>query len=392
MNTSMTINATAMWLLALYQVAAEEQAEAAGEDPASAVQRAGRHDAERHHQGVPVARHLRLRAGPLAAADHRHGRLHGRRDPEVEPDQHLQLPPAGGRRDAGAGDRVRDVHRDRRARCRARLRPGASRALRRGRRPHLLLRQRRRALRRGDVQDARLRAALGRADPRALRRHRRQAAPLPLRRAGQLARAHRGPAREQRAAHRARDARRHAVQGRPGPRGAAAGLERGARPAAPVGPAVVAAHPAGARLRERPARVRRPLRGLGRRRGQGRRARRGRPRRDRPRAGDGRRRGRRRGRLHEERARRVARAPAPADRGGRGRRRRRQPLRDHRAQPAHRRPRHRDPGRRRRCRGRRRGAPSGAGARSATRDPERRERAASALARLRRGRRHATPT
>ncbi|MFY0406290.1 protein meaA [Solicola sp. PLA-1-18] len=32
MNTSMTINATAMWLLALYQVAAEEQAEAAGED------------------------------------------------------------------------------------------------------------------------------------------------------------------------------------------------------------------------------------------------------------------------------------------------------------------------------------------------------------------------
>jgi len=37
MNTSMTINATAMWLLALYQVAAEEQAEAAGEAPASAV-------------------------------------------------------------------------------------------------------------------------------------------------------------------------------------------------------------------------------------------------------------------------------------------------------------------------------------------------------------------
>ena len=37
MNTSMTINATAMWLLALYQVAAEEQAEAAGEDPAEVV-------------------------------------------------------------------------------------------------------------------------------------------------------------------------------------------------------------------------------------------------------------------------------------------------------------------------------------------------------------------
>jgi (2R)-ethylmalonyl-CoA mutase len=37
MNTSMTINATAMWLLALYQVVAEEQAAAAGEDPAEAV-------------------------------------------------------------------------------------------------------------------------------------------------------------------------------------------------------------------------------------------------------------------------------------------------------------------------------------------------------------------
>ncbi len=34
MNTSMTINATAMWLLAMYQVTAEAQAQAAGEDPA----------------------------------------------------------------------------------------------------------------------------------------------------------------------------------------------------------------------------------------------------------------------------------------------------------------------------------------------------------------------
>ena len=66
---------------------------------------------------------------------------------------------------------------------------------------------------------------------RALRRHRREAAPLPLRRAGELARAHRGAAREQRAAHRARDARRDAVEGRAGPGGAAAVLERGARAA-----------------------------------------------------------------------------------------------------------------------------------------------------------------
>ena len=56
--------------------------------------------------------------------------------------------------------------------------------------------------------------AVGAAPRRALRRHRREAAPLPLRRAGELARPHRGAAREQRAAHRARDARRHAVEGR----------------------------------------------------------------------------------------------------------------------------------------------------------------------------------
>jgi len=37
MNTSMTINATAMWLLAMYEVVAEEQAVLAGEDPAAVV-------------------------------------------------------------------------------------------------------------------------------------------------------------------------------------------------------------------------------------------------------------------------------------------------------------------------------------------------------------------
>jgi len=37
MNTSMTINATAMWLLAMYQVVAEEEAVAAGQDPAAVV-------------------------------------------------------------------------------------------------------------------------------------------------------------------------------------------------------------------------------------------------------------------------------------------------------------------------------------------------------------------
>ena len=49
--------------------------------------------------------------------------------------------------------------------------------------------------------------ACGTARPRALRRHRRAPAPLPLRRAGQLARPHRVAAGEQRPAHRARGAR-----------------------------------------------------------------------------------------------------------------------------------------------------------------------------------------
>ena len=84
--------------------------------------------------------------------------------------------------------------------------------------------------------------------PRALRRDRRQAASPSVRRAGELPRSHRGAAREQRRPDRARDARGHAVQGRPGAGGAAARLERGARAAPSLGPAVVAAAAAGVGL------------------------------------------------------------------------------------------------------------------------------------------------
>ena len=75
MNTSMTINATAAWLLGLYVTVAEE----------NGVERSALngHDPERHHQGVPLARHLRLPARALDAADRRHGRLHRQRDPEA---------------------------------------------------------------------------------------------------------------------------------------------------------------------------------------------------------------------------------------------------------------------------------------------------------------------
>ena len=82
------------------------------------------HDPERHHQGVPLARHLRLPARAQPAADRRHGRLQRQRGAALEPDQHLQLPPAGGGRDAGPGDRLRALHRDRRARRGEGPRPG----------------------------------------------------------------------------------------------------------------------------------------------------------------------------------------------------------------------------------------------------------------------------
>ena len=119
MNTSMTINAPAMYLLALYLAVAEEHGADFGKLSGTTQNDIIKEYLSRGHVRVP--------AGAVAAADHRHDRVHGGERAEVEPDQRLQLPPAGGRRDAGAGGRVRDVHRDRRARLGARLRPGAAR-------------------------------------------------------------------------------------------------------------------------------------------------------------------------------------------------------------------------------------------------------------------------
>ena len=87
------------------------------------------------------------------------------------------------------------------------------------------------------------------------------------------------PAREQRPADRARGARRDARPRRPRPRDPAARLERGPRPPPPLGPAVEPSHPADPRQRDRPARLPRHLRGLeghGRARRRARRGRRGR--------------------------------------------------------------------------------------------------------------------
>ena len=253
MNTSMTINAPAAWLLGLYVANAENQGVES--------QPAARHDAERHRQGVPEPRHLHLPARAQPAADRRHDRVLQRVGPEVEPDERVQLPPAGGRGHAGAGDRLQrwppPSTCSTRCASRARSPRTASPAVVASISFFV------NAGIRFVEETCKMRAFTelwDRIAARALRRHRPQGPPLPLRRAGQLARPHRGAAREQRAAHRARDARRHPVEAGPGPVGAAAGVERGARPAPPVGPAVVAAHPAGAGVRDRPARVRRHLR------------------------------------------------------------------------------------------------------------------------------------
>ena len=100
MNTSMTINATAMWLFALYVALAER----AGRAAATSLQR---HDPERHRQGVP-RRAARTSSRPSRrSSDRRDVRARRARGAAVEPGQRLQLPPAGGRRHAGAGARLR---------------------------------------------------------------------------------------------------------------------------------------------------------------------------------------------------------------------------------------------------------------------------------------------
>ena len=91
MNTSMTINATAAWLLALYIVAAENQ------DPP--IREA---DLQGTTQNDILKEYLSrgtycVPPRPQHAADRRHDRLYGDQHvPALEPDQYLLLPPAGG--------------------------------------------------------------------------------------------------------------------------------------------------------------------------------------------------------------------------------------------------------------------------------------------------------
>ena len=85
------------------------------------------HHPERHRQGVPVPRHLHLPAAAVPPADRRHDRLLRGVGAAVEPDERVQLPPAGGGRDAGAGARLQPGHRDRRARRGAGVRARSTR-------------------------------------------------------------------------------------------------------------------------------------------------------------------------------------------------------------------------------------------------------------------------
>ena len=162
MNTSMTINATAAWLLALYVAVAEEQGATAG-----SLSGTTQNDIIKEYlsRGTYV-----FPPGALDAADHRHHRLLHEGTAEVEPDERLQLSPAGSRCDAGqelsfalatafavldgvkAGGQWREGF------------PGGLRA-------HLVLRQCRHPLRHRAVQDARLHGVVGRDRPRALWHH-----------------------------------------------------------------------------------------------------------------------------------------------------------------------------------------------------------------------------
>ena len=201
MNTSMTINATAAWLWGLYLALAEEQ----GVDPA-VLQGTTQNDIVKEYlsRGTYIfapGPSRRLIVDMIAyALDH---------VPKWNPinvcSYHLQEAGATPVQEVAYAlataidvlDAVRDSGKvERRPRC-----PSVVGRI-------SLLRQRRRALRRGDrprsgaspqLWDEICRTRYGVDGP--------GAAPLPLRRPGQLPRAHRAAAREQRHAHRARDAR-----------------------------------------------------------------------------------------------------------------------------------------------------------------------------------------
>ena len=78
-----------------------------------AAREAAGHHAERHREGISVARDLRVSARAFHAAHQGRDRVHDQGVAEMESDERVLLPSAGSRRDAGAGARLRARHRDR---------------------------------------------------------------------------------------------------------------------------------------------------------------------------------------------------------------------------------------------------------------------------------------
>ena len=124
-STSMTINATAAILLAMYAGARRGDRRPARQDLG--------HDSERHSQGVLRPRHLHLPPRSLDADRHRHIRLVPRPHSPVEHDQHQRLPYSRGGIDGRSGDRLHPFgrgvvrrSRDRRGACRSTISRRAS--------------------------------------------------------------------------------------------------------------------------------------------------------------------------------------------------------------------------------------------------------------------------
>ena len=236
MNTSMTINATAAWLLSLYVALADEQGVDRGKLTGTV--------AERHHQGISLARHLCVPAQAIAQADQGRDRLRLARDSEMEPDQCLLLPFAGGWSDADAGACLCPRHGRSRARRGEELRRSVGGGISRSCSP---------ASPSSSMPACASSPRCARCAPSSIcgTRSPRSVMASPIRRSGASATAcrstrwaHRAAAREQRLSHPALHARGDAVEEGPRPRRAASGLERGARPAPPLGPAMVAEAPA----------------------------------------------------------------------------------------------------------------------------------------------------
>lgn len=97
------INATAPWLMALYVTVAEEQG-AARRAQARCRTTSPREFLARGTCYLPARRPMWL--------DHRRDRVHHKRDPEVEPDQRLLLPPGGGSRKRTPAELACVVERD----------------------------------------------------------------------------------------------------------------------------------------------------------------------------------------------------------------------------------------------------------------------------------------